>query len=161
MFKSNTFKISYSCTSNLGSKIIPHNNKILNKIIINDKSNTKDKLRNCRREPCPLNNQCLVSNIIFRATVTSNKSTKQYMGSTENHLNKRYMNQKYSLKNTNKRHTTELASYLWNLKDNNTDYKIKWEVLNGTKSKFYIKFGCRLCKLEKNHISNKNVTINK
>ena len=84
MFKSNTFKISYSCTSNLGSKIIPHNNKILNKIIINDKSNTKDKLRNCRREPCPLNNQCLVSNIIFRATVTSNKATKQYVGSTGN-----------------------------------------------------------------------------
>ena len=27
--------------------------------------------------------------------------------------------------NTNKRHTTELANYIWDLKNNNTGFKIK------------------------------------
>ena len=100
------------------------NNKILNKNNINNKSNTKDKLCNCRKEPCLLNNQCLVSNIIYRATITSNKTTKQYLGSTENTFKQRYRSHKSSFTNTIKRHTTELANYIWNLKDNNKDYKI-------------------------------------
>ena len=60
-------------------------------------------------------------------------------------------------------HTTELANYIWNLKDNNTDYKTKWEILNRTKSKFNTKFGCKLCNLEKIKIdkSYKNITLNK
>ena len=62
----NTIKISYSCTNNFRSKIIAHNNKILNKSNIDDKNTIKDKLCNCRKEPYPLNNQCLVSNIIYK-----------------------------------------------------------------------------------------------
>ena len=54
----------------------------------------------------------------------------------------RYRNHKSSFNYINKRNTTELASYIWNLKDNNTDYRIKWEILNWTKSKFNTKFGC-------------------
>ena len=80
-FNPNTVKISYSCTSKFRSKIVAHNNKILNK---NNKSKTKDKLFNCSKEPCPLNNQCLISNITYRATVISNKATKQCVGSTIN-----------------------------------------------------------------------------
>ena len=29
------------------------------------------------------------------------------------------------LKHYNKRHTTDLVKYIWNLKDNNTDFKTK------------------------------------
>ena len=53
------------------------------------------------------------------------------------------------LSNIKKRHTTELANYIWNLKGNNTDYKIKWKILNRTKSKFITKFRFKLCNLEK------------
>ena len=114
-------------------------------------------------QTCPLNNRCLVSNIICRATVTSNKATKQYLGSTGNNFKQRYRNHKYSLNNINKRHTTEQANYIWNLKDSNTDYKIKWEILNTTKSKFNTKFVCKLCNLEKIEIdkSDKTITPNK
>ena len=70
------------CTSNFRSKIIAYKNKMLNKNNINDKSTAKDKLRDCCKEPCRLNNQCLISNIIYRATIRSNKTTKQYLGST-------------------------------------------------------------------------------
>ena len=152
----NSIKISYSCTNNCTSKIIPLNDKILNKNNINDKSNTKDKLWNCRKKPCPLNNQSIVSKIIYRATVTSNKATKQYLGSTGNSFKQRYRNHKSSLNNFNKRHTSEPENYIWNLKDNDTDYKIKWEILN--KTKFYTQFGCRLCNLEKTEIDKSDKT---
>ena len=71
--------MSYSCTSNFKSRVIEHNNKILNKHNKNDKSSTKDKLCNCHKEPCPLDNQCLISTTIYRAEVKSNKSTKHYV----------------------------------------------------------------------------------
>ena len=47
------------------------------------------------------------------------------MESTGNSFKQRYINHKSSFNNTNKRHTTELANYILNLKGNNTDYKIK------------------------------------
>ena len=48
-------------------------------------------------------------------------------------------------------------------KDNNTDYKIKSEILNRTKLKFNSKFSCRLCNLEKIEVdkSDKTITLNK
>ena len=60
----------------------------LNKDDTNDKINTNDKLCNCRKEPCPLNNQCLISNIICKATITTDKTTNKYLGSTGIALNK-------------------------------------------------------------------------
>ena len=38
---------------------------------------------NCRsKSSCPLNNKCLIKNVIYKATVISNKETKEYIGST-------------------------------------------------------------------------------
>ena len=144
-------------------KIIAHNNKILNKTNKNDETNTKDKLCNCRKEPCPLNNQCLISNLMYRAIVTTNNSTKQYVGSTGNTFKERYRNHKSSFNNKLKRHSTELSNYIWDLKEHNTDYNIRWELLNRTKSKFNIKFGCKLCNLEKIQINktDKTKSLNK
>ena len=47
--------------------------------------------------------------------------------------------------------------------DSNTDYKVKWKILNRTNSKFNIEFGCKLYKLEKIEINktDKNITLNK
>ena len=138
-----------------------HNKKVQGQS--NEKRNDIWNKCNFRKEPCPLNNQCLISNIIYRATITSNKATKQYLRSIGNTFKQRYRNHKTSFNNINKRHTTELANYTWSLKYNNTDYKIKWEILNRTNSKFNTKFGCKLCSLEKILInkSDKNITLNK
>ena len=56
-----------------------------------------------------------------------------------------YRNQKSSF--SNKRNTIKLANYICNLKDNNTDYKIEWEILNRTISKSSIEFGCQFSNL--------------
>ena len=108
---------------------------------------------------CSIN---IVSDIIYRAKITWNKITKQYLGSTANTFKQRYRNHKSSFNNINKRHTTELANYIWNLTNKNTYYKPKWEVLNRIKSKFNTKFGCKLCNLENKEIdkSDKDTTLN-
>ena len=61
------------------------------------------------------------------------------------------------------RHKIELSKYIWNLKDNKRDFKIKWETLNRTRSKFKTKYGCKICNLEKKEIekSEKNIILNK
>ena len=83
----------------------------------------------------PINNQCLISNLINKAIITTDKTNKQYLGSTGNTFKQR-RNHKSSFNNINKRHTTELSNYTWNLKDNKTDFKMKWEILNRTTYKF-------------------------
>ena len=47
------------------------------------------------------------------------------------------------------RHKIELSKYIWNLKDNKRDFKIKWETLNRTRSKLNTKYGCKLGHLKK------------
>lgn len=36
---------------------------------------------------------------------------------------------KYSFKNRNKSCATGLSKYIWGLQDNNTDFSLKWEIL--------------------------------
>ena len=69
---------------------------------MNGKRNTKDKLFNCLKEPRPLNNKCLVYKKIYKATVTSQKATKEYLGSMGNSFKQRFRNHKSSFNNTNK-----------------------------------------------------------
>ena len=72
IFNKNTVKVSYSCMSNLSSIILSHNKRLLRPRIT-------EYSCNCRtRENCPLQNQCLTPNLIYRADVENNpnKGTK-------------------------------------------------------------------------------------
>ena len=81
---------------------------------MNGKRNTKDKLCNCLKEPCLLNNWCLVNKKTYKATVTSQKATTEYLGFMGNSFKQRFRNYKSSFNNTNKKHTTEMTNYNWN-----------------------------------------------
>ena len=79
IFNKNTVKVSYSCMSNLSSIISSHNKRLLRPRITEYDCN-------CRtRENCPLQNQCLTPNLIYRADVenNANKGTKIYFGLAE------------------------------------------------------------------------------
>ena len=78
IFNRKTIKISYSCMENFKTKILNHNNKILNKPTFKNKEQTC----NCRAEQCPLNENCLAKNLIYKATVETDNTTKCYIGST-------------------------------------------------------------------------------
>lgn len=146
IFNKNNIKLSYSCTKNIGTIIKNHNSNITNK-------ETKEKTCNCRnKNNCPLNGECLTSNIIYKATVTTDNNTAHYIGSSETEFKTRYNNHTASFRHTNKKNATSLSTHIHKQKEQNKTPIIKWEILAkchpytaGTRK-------CDLCLSEKLHI---------
>ena len=139
-----SIKISYSCLSNMKTLVKAHNQRILNPA-------TPTKPCNCNGE-CPLNKNCQTEAIVYKAIVKTKNDEKIYIGSTETTFKKRFANHKNSFKDPKKRNATELAKYIWDLKDSNTNHKITWNI--AAKSTPY-RAGtrkCNLCLTEKTHI---------
>ena len=86
VFNKNNVKVSYNCMPNMGSII--HNKKILT-----NNNTTPQNGFNCRkRDQCPLNNNCLITSVIYKANVTTDKDDtgKNYIGITEGTFKQRY-----------------------------------------------------------------------
>ena len=103
----------------------------------------------------PLSNKCLIKNVIYKATVTSNKEIKEYIGSTGNTFKSRWYNHNHSF-NTYKENSTELAKYIWFLKNNNINYNIKWNIIHHIGEVRSIHNICSTCSLEKLEIAKAN-----
>ena len=125
-------------------KIDGNNMNVLN-------SNSEDeKLCNCpKNATCPLNGECLRKDIVYQATVTCGETSESYVGITATSFKARLANHKASFKSKEKRNATELSKHIWDLKERDLDYAIKWKVLckapnysNKTKK-------CHLCLAEK------------
>ena len=74
---------------------------------------------NCRtKEECPMSKKCLVESIVYQATVCTNDNSppQTYVGLTENAFKTRYYNHKTSFTLYEKRNSTELCKYVWQLK---------------------------------------------
>ena len=128
-----------------------HNKKTLNNNISNKEKNKTNNTPtcNCRSKiSCPLNNKCLIKNVIYKATVISNKETKEYIWSTANTFKSRWYNHNHSF-NTYKENTTELAKYIWFLKNNNIEYNTKWSIIHHIGEVRKIHSICSTCGLEK------------
>ena len=105
-----------------------------NKTIIrkNTTQEETEKKFNCRiKNACPLNGDCRKSSIIYQAAVTrlDNQDTKTYIGLTDNEFKTRFRNHTSSFRNNSKRAQTKLSQYIWNLKDEDIPYEIKWKIL--------------------------------
>ena len=146
-FNRNTIKISYSCMPNVKSIISKHNKKILNSV-----ANPPENLSNCNcrvKENCPLEGDCLEKSIVYKASVSTEECSKFYIGLTEPDFKSRFNNHTQSFRSRAKSNNTCLSKYVWNLKDHNLDYNIKWDLLcraapygGGTRK-------CDLCLTEK------------
>ena len=159
IFNRNSVKVSYSCMSNMKTVINNHNKKVLNNV-------TEDITNgcNCRsKRQCPLDNQCLTSNVIYKASVTCDDVEKSYIGLTEGPFKTRYLAHKSTFKHRKYEKSTQLSKYIWKLKDRQKDFQIRWSVVkrayayrNGSKR-------CNLCLEEKLCIlkSNETQTLNK
>ena len=149
LFNRNNLKVSYSCMSNMESIIKKHNTKILNK-----KTQTTDKKCNCRiKENCPLGGECLKKDIVYKATVKTDNNLKIYFGLTEREFKTRFNNHKMSFKNNDYAKSTELSKYIWNLKDRDEHFEIKWNIAAQAKSFRPGARRCNLCLMEKLLIS--------
>ena len=97
IYNKNTIKVSYSCTQNMANIIKSHNNRTL-------KPRNKTTHENCNcntKEQCPLQNKCLVTNIVYKAHITTNDDPqgRDYIGLTEGTFKKRFTQHKSSFNN--------------------------------------------------------------
>ena len=92
---------------------------------------------NCRdRDSCPVENQCLTPQIVYRADVSNNKDneTKFYYGLTETSFQKRYGNHKRSF--IHEQHNTKMTLNCRNI-SGILQVFIKFQPSNGALSEKY------------------------
>ena len=160
--------MSYSCTKNIKTVINNHNKNTLNNPIV------ATKTCNCISKPkCPLNNNCLIENTVYQATISSNENTqskKVYIGIAETTFKKRYANHLKSFNTKKYENDTELSKEVWKIKQKNQTPIITWKVLKQCPPFNTINNKCQLClneKLsiieyrEKNLLNKKNELISK
>ena len=130
-----------------------HNNKILSKkqqqapTNNNQQSADSNSRQSCncqRRSECPLPGKCNTKTVVYRATVTTDRSKKTYIGSTENTFKIRFYGHKSDLSNPRYRSNTTLSNYVWSLKDRGEEPEVRWEIVKVCKP---YKAGTRKCDL--------------
>ena len=147
IFNKNTIKVSYSCTQNMANIIKSHNNRILN-------PRNKNTHENCNcntKEQCPLQNKCLVTNVVYEAHITTNDDPqgRDYIGLTEGTFKKRFTQHKSSFNNIDYSNKTSLSKYVWSLKNEEKEYKICWSSIDTAKAYNNGSNKCGLCLCEK------------
>ena len=94
-----------------------------------------------------------MSSVVYKAEVTENNSvTSTYTGLTSNTFKQRYYGHRNSFKHRNSNHSTTLSSHLWNLKDANENFDVKWSIIDRAKEFNPDTRKCRLCIKEKYYI---------
>ena len=128
-----------------------HKAKILKKE--EESSKSDERSCNCRdKAGCPVANNCLKSNVVYKATVQHDGNTQHYIGMTENIFKTRYTLHKSSLKHSKNRNHTELSNVVWTLKDKDIPYKLTWSIIDQARPYQPGKRTCNLCISEKYHI---------
>ena len=142
IFNKNTVKLSYSCMPSIEKIISMHNKRVLGN---NSRQNQSTTNCNCRTPgDCPLSGSCKEEAIVYKAEVCSTQGTKTYIGSTETSFKTRYGNHKQSLEKRAKSTQTSLSKYVWELKDQQVEHSIRWQIVK--RSSPY-KCGTRICDL--------------
>ena len=89
----------------------------LNRKMLEDKVEKRNQ-RNCR-DKCMVDGNCLLKDVIYRATVKTSEKSKQYVGLSGLSFKSRYTRHKCSFKNSKYRLKSTLSKYRWDLKDKN------------------------------------------
>ena len=142
----NTIKLSYSCMPNMKS-IIDNDNK--RKLRAAQEQQAVRKCNCPKNAVCPLEGECLAKEIIYQATVKSEGKEETCVGLTATDFKSRLANHKASFKMKSKSNTTELSKYVWQLKEKNLDYSIKWKILSRAPQYNNKTKKCNLCIAEK------------
>ena len=105
------------------------------KLSQNDTTSKESKCYCRKKEECPISKKYLVKSIVYQATVSTNDNSphQTYVGLTENSFKTRYYNHKTSFTLYEKRNSTELSKYVWQLKRRGIEFHIKWQNLKRAK----------------------------
>ena len=139
---------------NMDSIIANHNRNTLKKHEESTKSEDNEKRCNCKGGPtkCPLNGNCQVKSLVYKATVTNPNSTATYIGLTSNSFKERFNNHTASFNHSHLQDKTMLAKHIWSLKDQNKPYEIKWSIHAKAPAYSTTSKRCELCLTEKTNI---------
>ena len=150
IFNRNTIKLSYRCTPNLATIISGHNKKILKE----SGNPVVKKTCSCPRgATCPLDGNCLQTNMVYQAKVTyAGGPEETYIGLTAPTFKSRLGNHKMSFNNPTYETKTQLIKHIWSIKRKNQDYDIDWKLVTKAKPFNPVTGICNLCTAEKYHI---------
>ena len=81
-----------------------------------------------------------------------NGKIETYVGLSAPKFYMRYKNHRYSFTNQNYSHATTLSTHVWDLKNQNINYKLKWKIIDRGKPYCSNSRVCFLCLKEKYHI---------
>lgn len=129
------------------------NNIVNGPILRNCTAKRIDPICNCRDpQYCPLGGCCRVSNVVYKCCVhAAGKRDKSYVGSSLD-FKSRFRAHINSFSNSKHMADTTLAVYVSELKNSNTDYNLKWSILDRLPN-FKPEIGtCKLCIRESLHI---------
>ena len=128
---------------NMGQIINAHNKKILKE----NRNIESGKKCNCKKVKCPISdnkNSCRKDNVVYQAEVKTDKETKTYIGLTSMEFKQRWYKHRSDFLHKENKDSTRLSSYIWNLKDNNIKFEIKWNIIKKVNP---IKNGDKICRL--------------
>ena len=67
--------------------------------------------------------------MVYQATVTTENTTETYIGLTANNFKARYGNHQMSFRHEKRKSETELSKHIWQLKEENKEFKVTWKIL--------------------------------
>ena len=153
LFNRSSVKCSYSCMPNMAAVINSHNAKVLA-----PPASSTQRSCNCRQtQSCPLSGKCLTECIVYKATVTApQKPARHYYGLTEGAFKTRFNAHTRSFRNEGCRRDTELSKYIWELKDQDQEFQIKWSIVQKAMPYQCGTRRCDICLAEKMVIATAN-----
>ena len=92
------------------------------------------------------------SDLVYEAevvTIEENSQLKKYLGQCATTFKVRYNNHKSECKVPSKRYATKMSGHVWNLKDKNINYNIKFKIKEQSRSYNPVSKRCLLCLTEK------------
>ena len=124
----NTVKISYCCLPNVGSKILAD---AMNKYRGPKIDENTPCINHRGNKECPVvGGSCNLRNNVYNAKIITNNKTFNYIGISEPPLRQRIATHAYSFRTNNNQ--TELSTKIKELKNNNTEYKLEYHLLENT-----------------------------
>ena len=161
LFNRNNLKVSYSCTKNVQAIISTKNRKLLQS---GDRAKPT-RTCNCRRGvECPAGGQCMEEGVVYEATISSeNTEDRLYVGSTSSSLKARISNHACDFRLKKIEHATTMSSYVWGLKEQGEEPKVKFRILKKASPYTPAARRCALCIEEKVMIAKgeEGVSLNK
>ena len=148
IFNRNNIKVSYGCMPNVGTMINAHNKKVLGE----NKSLERGKCNCQTRNNCPLNGECLTTNLVYQATINANLRNyreKVYHGITKNTFKVRYANHKKAFNHIRYHNDSELSKEVWTVRNKGGHHNIRWRIIRQHPNYNPTTKRCALCLNEK------------